>query len=73
MYDSETTLQDDCVTDSSDYIYNIAVLYRSRVDKSKSVELLVTALAENVSSLIVIRSNNYYNVMLAPLTRNHTC
>ncbi len=32
-------------------------LVLARVDKSKSVELLVTALAENASSLIVIRSN----------------
>ncbi len=45
----------------------------SRVDKSKSVELLVTA----VDWKRVITDCNqvmiYYNVMLAPLTRNHTC
>ncbi len=36
---------------------NYCMLYTSRVDKSKSVELLVTAVDWKVSSLIVIRSN----------------
>ncbi len=45
----------------------------SRVDKSKSVELLVTAVDWNASSLIVTRTNELLQCYVSTLTRNHTC